>query len=175
MAPPSIVGAFAGGFLGHLVPDALLLGIVALVLAWNGFDLLFRPIAPRPVDEPRLGPAVGFGFVIGLIGGAIGVILGTLRVPALLRAVGMTPHRAVGTNLVVGFFVGVFGFAAHAVRLEVEWAILGAGLVGAVPGAMLGARTTGRLSEDALRRALGIALLAIAVAFAVEVGVRAAT
>jgi uncharacterized protein len=175
MTPPSIAGAFLGGLLGHLVPETILFTGVALVLAWNGVDLLFRPIAARPAGQPRLGPAVGFGFAIGLVGGAIGVILGTLRVPALLRAVGMTPHRAVGTNLVVGFFLGVFGFAAHAIRLEVEWAILAAGLVGAVPGALLGARMTGRLSERTLRQALGVALLVIAAAFAVEVGVRVAT
>ena len=35
-----------------------------------------------------------------------GVILGTLRVPALLRVVGLTAHRVVGTNLVVGFALG---------------------------------------------------------------------
>jgi uncharacterized protein len=175
MAPPSIVGALIGGLYGHVVPDTVLLSAVALVLAWNGLDLLFRLVAPRPSEQPRLAPAVWFGFVIGLIGGAIGVILGTLRVPALLRAVGMTPHRAVGTNLVVGFLLGVFGFAAHAVRLEVEWAILAAGLVGAVPGAILGARVTGRMSEDTLRRALGVALLVIALAFAIEVGFRLGT
>jgi uncharacterized membrane protein YfcA len=175
MAPPSIAGALVGGLFGHLVPETLLLTAVALVLAWNGLDLLFRLVQPRPAAQPRLTPAVGFGFAIGVIGGAIGVILGTLRVPALLRAVGMTPHRAVGTNLVVGFLLGVFGFAAHAVRLEVEWALLAAGLLGAVPGALLGARVTGRLSEETLRRGLGVALLAIALVFAVEVGVRLAT
>ena len=172
MAPPSIAGAVAGALLGHLVPDALLLGGVAAVLAWNGLDLLFRLVDAAPADEPRVRPAVGFGFVIGLVGGALGVILGTLRMPALLRAVGLTAHRAVGTNLVVGFLLGVAGFAAHAARLEVEWAVLAAGLAGAIPGAILGARTTGRLSEETLRRALGIALLVIAATFVVEILVR---
>ncbi len=168
MAPPSIVGAVVGGLLGHRVPETLLLGGVAAVLAWNGVDLLFRPFTAALVAEPRVWPAAGFGLAIGVVGGALGVILGTLRVPALLRAVGLDMHRAVGTNLVVGFFLGVFGFAAHAARLEVEWGVLAAGLAGAIPGARLGARATGRLSEDALRRVLGGALLAIAAAFAVE-------
>jgi len=108
------------------------------------------------------------GFVIGLVGGALGVILGTLRMPALLRAVGLDARRAVGTNLVVGFLLGLAGFAAHALRLEVEWGLLAAGLAGALPGAWLGARVTGRISETHLRRAIGAALLAIALAFAVE-------
>jgi uncharacterized membrane protein YfcA len=169
MTPPSAAGAVVGGLFGHAVPENVLFAAVAAVLAWNGADLLFRPFRARPRARPRVAPAVALGFGIGLVGGAIGVILGTLRVPALLRAVGLPAARAVGTNLVVGFFLGVFGFVGHAVRGEVEWAILGAGVAGAVPGGWLGAQATGRLSELALRRALGIALLIIAAAFVVEI------
>jgi uncharacterized protein len=169
MAPPSIAGAVVGGLFGHRVPERALLGGVAAVLAWQGLDLLLRPFREHPRTRPRIAPAAVFGLLIGAIGGALGVILGTLRMPALLRAVGLPAAKAVGTNLVVGFLLGVAGFAAHAARLEVEWDLLGAGLAGALPGAWLGARTTGRLSEETLRRAIGAALIAIAVAFAVEV------
>jgi uncharacterized membrane protein YfcA len=168
MAPPSIAGALVGGFTGHLVPTRALLAGIAAVLAWNGLDLLVAPFRARPAAKPRIAPAVVFGFAIGLVGGALGVILGTLRMPALLRSVGLDARRAVGTNLVVGFMLGVAGFAAHALRLEVEWELLGAGLVGALPGAWLGARVTGRISERHLRRAIGAALIAIAAVFAVE-------
>jgi uncharacterized protein len=174
MAPPSVVGAVLGGLYGHRVPEGLLLGAIAAVLAWNGVDLVARPFRERPAPEPRIWPAVVFGFVIGLLGGAIGVILGTLRMPALLRAVGLTAHRAVGTNLVVGVALGLFGFLAHVLRLEVEWDLLAAGLAGALPGGWLGAQFTGRLSERTLRRAIGVALLVIAAAFAVELAARAA-
>jgi uncharacterized membrane protein YfcA len=172
MAPASVVGAVAGALLGHLVPTRALLAAVAAVLAWNGVDLLFSPVRGKPAAKPRLVSAAIFGVAIGLVGGAVGVILGTLRMPALLRSVGLTAHRAVGTNLVVGFALGVAGFAAHALRLEVEWDLLGAGLAGALPGAWLGARVTGRFSDRALRRAIGLALIAVALAFAVEVAVR---
>jgi hypothetical protein len=171
MAPPSVAGAVAGALLGHAVPERALLALVAAVLAWNGVDLIARPIRERRRARPRVWPAAILGLAIGAIGGAIGVILGTLRMPALLRAVGLDAHRAVGTNLVVGFALGVAGFAAHAARLEVDWGLLAAGLAGALPGAWLGARATGRMSETTLRRAIGIALLAIAAAFAIEVAV----
>jgi uncharacterized protein len=172
MAPTSIVGAVAGALLGHLVPTRALLAVIAAVLAWNGVDLLFSPVRGKPAAQPRLVSAAVFGLGIGLVGGAVGVILGTLRMPALLRSVGLTAHRAVGTNLVVGFALGVAGFAAHALRLEVDWDLLAAGLAGALPGAWLGARATGRFSDRALRRAIGVALIAVALAFAVEVIVR---
>ena len=168
MAPPSVVGAVVGGLVGGSVPERALFAGIAAILTWNGLELLVRPVRARPRDEPRLWPAALFGVAIGLVGGAVGVILGTLRMPALLGAVGMDAKRAVGTNLVVGFFLGVAGFAAHAARLEVEWDLLAAGLLGAIPGAWLGAHRTGGLSEDALRRLIGAALLVIAVAFAIE-------
>jgi uncharacterized membrane protein YfcA len=169
MAPPSVVGAIVGGLFGDRVPDRALYAVVAAVLAWNGIDLIARPIRARPRAHPRRAPAVVLGFAIGLIGGAIGVILGTLRMPALLGAVGLSTQKAVGTNLVVGFLLGLAGFVTHAAQLEVEWGLLAAGLAGGVPGAWLGARATGRLSETALRRAIGAALLAVAAAFVVQV------
>jgi uncharacterized protein len=168
MAPASVVGAVVGALTGHLVPERALFAAIAAVLAWSGVDLIVAPFRARPSPEPKLWPATVSGFVIGLIGGALGVILGTLRMPALLRAVGLDARRAVGTNLIVGFFLGVAGFVAHAFRLEVEWDLLAAGLVGALPGAWLGARVTGRISEKQLRQAIGAALMVIAVAFAVE-------
>jgi uncharacterized protein len=171
MAPPSVAGAVAGALLTDRLPTRLLLAAIAAILAWNGIDLLVRPIRGRPSDEPRVGSSVVFGFLIGVLGGAVGVILGTLRMPALLRGVGLTAHRAVGTNLLVGFALGLFAFATHALLGEIEWDLLAVGVAGALPGAWLGARVTGRLSEDALRRAIGIALIAIALAFVLEIAI----
>ena len=169
MTPPSIVGAALGGLYGHVLPDRVLLAGVASVLAWNGLDLLFRPVRGRVRKRPNGAAAALSGFVIGLLGGALGVILGTLRMPALLRAVGLDARRAVGTNLVVGFALGLAGFAAHALRLDVEWDLLAAGLAGALPGAWVGARLTGLVEEVTLRRLIGVALLVIATAFAVRI------
>lgn len=171
MTPPTVVGALVGGLYGRAVPEQLLLGAIAAVLVWSGIDLLTRPFRERPRERPRLAPAVLFGAAIGLLGGAVGVILGTLRVPALLRGVGLGAARVVGTNLVVGFFLGVFGLLGHAVRGEVEWPFLAAGLLGALPGGWLGAGATGRISEVSLRRALGVALVVVGLVFAVEAAV----
>ncbi len=170
MAPPSVVGAFLGGLLGHLVPGDLLLALIAVVIAWNGLDLLLELRAAPASRRPRLSAAVSGG-AIGLLGGAVGLILGTLRLPALMRSVGLPAHTAVGTNLIVGFFLGVAGFLGHLVTLEVEWLVLAVGLAGAVPGGWLGARATGRVSEAALRKLIGVTLLAVAAAIAVTAAV----
>ena len=166
MAPPSVVGAVAGALAAGRVSERLLFALIAAVLAWSSFDLILGPARGPRRAAPRLWPASVAGLAIGLVGGAIGVILGTLRMPALLGAVGLPAARAVGTNLVVGFLLGAAGFAAHA--SSVEWDLLAAGLLGALPGAWLGARVTGGLSEETLRRLIGAALLLIAVAFAAQ-------
>ena len=170
MTPPSVAGAFAGGYFAHAVPSRVLLAGIAAVLAWNGLDLLLELRAAPDSRRPRFAAVVSGG-VIGLLGGAVGLILGTLRMPALLRSVGLPAHTAVGTNLVVGFFLGTAGFAAHLVRLEVEWLVLAVSLAGAIPGAWLGARHAGRIPEEELRRLIGGTLLAVAAAIAAAAAV----
>jgi uncharacterized membrane protein YfcA len=103
---------------------------------------------------------------VGLLGGLVGLILGSLRMPALIRWLGEPPMRAVGTNLTVGFWVGLAGVIGHAPG-GVDWPLLGIGAAASIPGALLGARLTGRLSERRLLQAVGCILV---VAGAVTLG-----
>lgn len=170
MAPPSIAGAVAGGLISGALPDTALLLVIGAALIYFGVDLL-RPKPARPQSpEPReldLRAAVLSGAVIGLLGGLVGLILGSLRMPALLRWVGETPARAVGTNLAVGFWVGVAGVAGH-LPSGVDWTVFAIGAAASIPGALLGARLTGRLSERQLLRAIGAMLVVAGSATALQ-------
>jgi uncharacterized membrane protein YfcA len=161
MAGPSVAGAVAGGYVSGLLPEQALLAVIAATLLWFGIDT-FRSHAA----EPREGPvdyraAAVSGLLIGLLGGLVGLILGALRLPALLRWVGASPHDAVGTNLTVGFLVGIAGVVGHLPE-GVDWDVLGAGAAASVPGALIGARLTGRLSREQLLRAIGVILVVAA-------------
>ena len=164
MAPPSIAGAVAGGLVSGEIPGDALLAFIGLLLLYFGFDLVRRRPAPPAAaagEEPAdldIRAAVLTGAAIGVLGGVVGLILGSLRMPALLRSVGETPHRAVGTNLTVGFCVGVAGVIGHT-PTGVDWKLLAIGGAASVPGALLGSRLTGRLSPDQLLRAIGAVLL----------------
>jgi uncharacterized membrane protein YfcA len=176
MAPPSIVAALAGGYLSGALPKRALLGAVAAVLLGSGIDLWrWRPPSDRAASPgdgaPRrldLRAAVISGAAIGFVGGVVGLILGSLRMPALLRLVRESPHRAVGTNVAVGFCVGVAGALGHLPTATPDWTAAGVGAAASVPGALLGSRLTGRLSPARLVRAVAVVLFLTAAACAVE-------
>jgi uncharacterized membrane protein YfcA len=164
MAPPSMVGAVVGGYISGVLPEEVLLAVIGGLLLYFGIDLL-RPRPKTHRAAPEAGPprldiraAVISGALIGLLGGLVGLILGALRMPALLRYVGETPARAVGTNLAVGVCVGAAGVIGHTPE-GVDWDLLGIGAAASVPGALLGARLTGRLSERQLLQAIGAVLV----------------
>ncbi len=169
MAPASIVGAVGGALLSGALPSRALLLAIAAVLAYSGLDLLRRrPPARAEPPRPKVGAAVVTGGAIGLLGGFVGLILGSLRMPALLRVVGEAPAPAVGTNLAVGFCVGVAGALAHLPSAVPDWGLLAIGAAASLPGALLGARLTGRLSEPQLIRAIAVILVVVAVVIAVQ-------
>ena len=169
MAPPSVVGALVGGYLAGKVPKSALLLAIAAVLVYSGLDLLLRPpVQARESDGPHVLAAMVSGAVIGLLGGFVGLILGSLRMPALLRIVGETPARAVGTNLAVGVCVGIAGLLGHLPSASPDWWLIAVGGAASIPGALIGARLTGRLSERQLIRAIAIVLLIAGGAAAVQ-------
>jgi uncharacterized membrane protein YfcA len=159
MAPPSIVAAVVGGLLSGAVPGNLLLAVIGVTLLVFGADLL-RPRHEPPRRPEAVNPtaAVLTGATIGLLGGFVGLILGSLRIGALIRFVGGDTFRAVGTNVAVGFCLGVAGVFGH-LSGGVDWTLLAVGAAASVPGALIGARLTGRLNERQLLRAVGAVLL----------------
>ncbi|CAN5265945.1 sulfite exporter TauE/SafE family protein [soil metagenome] len=160
MAPPSVAGALLGGLLSGAVPGHALLISIGVTLLLFGADLVRRRHDPHPAHETGPNPAAAIvsGAAIGLLGGFVGLILGSLRIGVLLRFIGGDAFRAVGTNALVGFFLGLAGVLGH-VSHGVDWTLLGVGAAASVPGSFLGARLTGRLDERQLSRAVGWVLL----------------
>jgi uncharacterized membrane protein YfcA len=173
MAPPSVVAALLGGYLSGLMPRDALLVAIAAVLLYSGVDLL-RWTPPRrdpagpAAERLDIRAAVASGAVIGFLGGVVGLILGTLRVPALLKLVGETPSRVAGTNLTVGICVGVAGAIGHLPSEAPDWDLAALGAAASIPGALLGARLTGRLSEVQLVRTIAWLLLVVGTVTAVQ-------
>jgi uncharacterized protein len=169
MAPPSMAGAVVGGLVSGRVPGTALLFAIGVTLLVFGIDLLRprRPIGSAGEDRMSVRAALLTGAAIGLLGGFVGLILGSLRIGALLRFVGADAFRAVGTNVAVGFCLGVAGVFGH-LSGGVDWTLLVIGAAASAPGAILGARLTGRLDEQQLLRAVGVVLIVAAAALFVQ-------
>jgi uncharacterized membrane protein YfcA len=160
MLPPSVVGAVGGAYAAGRLPAETLRLVIGSTLLVFGVDLLRRrnTAMPPPREKPDLRAAVLTGAAVGAIGGLIGLILSTLRVPALIRWVGEDHLRAIGTNLVVGVAVGAAGLLGH-LPTGVDWTLLAVGAGASIPGALIGSHFTGRLSAPSLLRAIGAILL----------------
>jgi uncharacterized membrane protein YfcA len=165
LTPPSIAGAVVGGYLSGLVPKNAFLAAIGLFLLLMAADLL-RPKPPvQPRQMTRL-ETILVGGGIGLLGGFVGLILGSVRLPALLR-MGEPLAKAIGTNVTVGFFVGAAGVVGH-LPGGVDWGLLAVGGAASVPGALLGSRLTGKLPEEQLKRAIAGVLIVAGVAMLVQ-------
>jgi hypothetical protein len=165
LTPPSMAGAVVGGYVSGKVPKNAFLATIGVVLLLMAVDLLRR----RPAAEPRrMTPTetVLIGGGIGLLGGFVGLILGSLRLPAMLR-MGEPLATAIGTNATVGFFVGGAGVVGH-LPGGVDWTLLGVGAAASVPGALLGSQLTGRLPEAQLKQAIATILVAAGIALLVQ-------
>ena len=174
---PAMAGAFIGGFTGGRAPEGLLIGLAGILVVWQGFELLLRARRERPKESPAASPAAQFhsrgwtpgrisaealvGFAIGLLGGAVGLILGSLRLPALITILGIDPRVAAGSNLVIGFLMGAFGWVGHVARGQVDYPLLVLMTLTGMGGTWQGARLTGKLSLRGLLRLMGVVLLVV--------------
>ena len=87
MGPPSIAGGVAGGLLAGALPDRALLAAIAAVVLYGAFEVARhrRPEGDRGDPEgPHPAAAVVTGAGIGVLGGLVGLILGSLRLPAMI-------------------------------------------------------------------------------------------
>lgn len=173
MAPTSLVGGVVGGLLAGVLPSRALLGVIAVIVLYSAVEIwqYKRPAGDRDAGVPcrrdLLINAALIGFAVGVLGGVVGLILGSLRLPALVKYVGISPAAAVGTSAAVGAMVGVGGLLGH-LPSGVDWSVFAVGAVAAIPAAYLGARFTGRLDEHRLIQAMAIVLAISGTAMGIE-------
>lgn len=180
MGLPSIIGAFIGGFWGSAVPEFYLITLIAVLVGWQGIEFVFMArngignkmsngqdpstfssSSGLSTNQHTVGAITGLG--IGILGGAVGLILGSIRLPVLVRVLKMDPRVVAGTNMMIGFSLGSMGWMAHASRGEVDYLVLILMGIGAMIGSQYGAKLTGRVNVNTLILVMGIVLAIIGV------------
>lgn len=168
MAGTGAVGAFIGSMLTRQVPATLLFIVIGLIISFEAYSLIKSSRKNEYNDEkhstkPNLGIESSIGFGVGLIGGMVGLVLGSIRMPAMIAVLKMEPKVAVGTNLAASSIMGAAGLTGHLLSGNVDFLVLGVMGSGAMIGGYIGAKYTNRFSAKTLKLLIGIILSFVAV------------
>ena len=182
MGVPAFIGSFIGGFLSDDAPKGLLILLAGLLVFWQGVEFLIMARERRREEGTdtnlfggelsgsagmftpgRMSAEAGIGLGVGLLGGAVGLILGSIRLPALIRILRVDPRIAAGTNLFIGMLIGAFGWIGHVLEGEVDYVLLVMMGAAAMIGSYYGARLTGRVRLVNLIMAMGLVLLVVGI------------
>lgn len=182
-----MVGAPLGSWLAEQIPEAVLLGLFAVLMlgiAVRMWRKAAEPAAPLLIlmDE-HAGPAcrrdaegklrltskcaallglVGLG--AGVLSGLFGVGGGFIIVPALIMFSGMGMQRAIGTSLLVITMVSAAGVASRLFSgNELSLTTAGWFTVGSIVGLFAGSGLAQRLAGPTLQRLFAAAILFVAV------------
>jgi uncharacterized membrane protein YfcA len=169
MASTGAGGAFLGSLLTNFVSIALLLIVISIIISYEAFSLIRssrKEPAAKPEKERQNAILVEsiIGFAIGFLGGLVGLVLGSIRLPAMISVLRTEPRIAVGTNLAASSIMGAAGFIGHLLYGQVDLVILSVMGPAAMAGAFIGARYTNRFSARTLRMLIGLVLIPVAVA-----------
>ena len=179
MGVPACIGALIGGFMSDAAPTGLLIALAGLLVFWQGVEFLImvRERSKSGDDQVlfggelsgsagmftrgRVSAEAGIGLGVGLLGGAVGLILGSIRLPALIRILRVDPRIAAGTNLFIGVLIGASGWVGHVINGQVDYALLALMGAAAMVGSYYGAKLTGRVRLNGLLLAMGVVLLVV--------------
>ena len=165
---PAFVAGFLGGYFSNQAPINLLIALAGGLILWQGIELgllAYRRRRNANSEEPRDDQlegssgrftaaraisGAGASFGIGLLAGAIGLVLGSVRLPLIIRILRVDPRIAAGSNLFIGMTMGALGWLGHMLHTRPDLPLLVILLAPAVVGSYMGAKFTGRISVNAL-------------------------
>lgn len=159
-----MAGAYGGGVMARFIPGTVLLvGFAVMMVATAAAMLRGRKnLQARDTGHQLPVPkVVAEGLVVGLVTGLVGAGGGFLVVPALALLGGLPMPVAVGTSLIVIALKSFAGLAGYLSSVQIDWALALAVTAAAVIGALAGARLTGKVNPDTLRKAFGWFVLAM--------------
>ena len=175
---PAFVAGFLGGYFSNQAPVDLLIALAGGLILWQGIELIVLArrrrrdaLSNQPPDDqlegsagrfsvPRILSGAGASFGIGLLAGAIGLVLGSVRLPLIIRVLRVDPRIAAGSNLFIGMTMGALGWVGHVLHTRPDLSLLIILLAPAIVGSYLGAKFTGRVSVNVLILIMGTLLTA---------------
>jgi uncharacterized protein len=161
MGIPSVAGAIAAVNLIVHVKHFWSYLVIGIMLVISGVSLIRKkPTNPPPGEislARRLAVEMVIGFGLGALGAITGLMLGSLRLPMMIKYLRMDAKKAVGTNMAVGCATGLTAAAAVFIKHPGHFNLLVLAVVATptIVGGYLGGWLTGKLSKEAVQKFAG--------------------
>ena len=153
------------GMLIKALGIVLILTALAMVVRKRLHALGMRLRTHAPAGFKRAQPALTVlaGAILGFLVSLTSIGAGALGAVMLLYLypIRMTPARLVGTDIVHAIPLTILAGTGHLVMGNVNFPLLGALLVGSVPGIMLGSFASSKAPETLLRGAIAAVLVTV--------------
>lgn len=166
MGLPIFLMSFLGGYLSHLVSNALLLVIFAS-LALAASILILIPVKGDS-ENPDVNNLVFKKFRaimassgVGLLGGMVGQGGSFILIPLMTSYVQIPTRIAIGSNLAIITMATSAGFLGKALSGQIEWFYTLPILISTIPATLIGSLASKNVSFVYLKRILA-AIIAIA-------------
>jgi uncharacterized membrane protein YfcA len=115
-----VSGAYFGGLFSEVFPKDFLLWIVTIMIFISGFFILKAVHFPKnnseEISQNFLIKNIVAGilnFIISLLGGAVGMVLGALRYPVMVNYLKADAKSASATNSSINLMAALFAFIGH--------------------------------------------------------------
>lgn len=159
----AMIGAYLGARLAFLLTGTQQLAILGVVMLAAAISMMRdRPEGDGSLPRRPLPIILGSALAVGLLTGVVGIGGGFLAVPALVLLARTPMKQAVGTSLLVIAMNSAAGFAGYLGQVQIPWGFLAAFTAVATAGILGGAWLVRFVSQQQLRRAFAIFLLAMA-------------
>ena len=121
----ALLGSFIGGLMSENAPLEILIWLIVFFLFISAL-LIVKNVHFKKQNIQTTLKAKFFhnnfskyafsnllGMLIGILGGATGLVLGALRYPILINYLKISARKTAGTNSMINLFAAIFGFSGH--------------------------------------------------------------
>lgn len=159
---PSAIGAFVSMLVFGRVKSDWIKILIGIVLVYSSFQIANTKKLTKDKNQlsarQSLLLEIAIGIVLGLLSGTVGMALGAIRLPAMVRVLGIELKDAVGTNLAINFITASVGAATSIFTLGVHLPLLASLVPATLLGSYFGARSVTKIDPSNLRKLVAWAL-----------------
>lgn len=171
--PSTVFGAWLSGYLNTTILSA----VAGILLIASSIFILLSPVKKIHQEEgnpkrtlkdrdghtfsysPRIGLGILFSMLIGVTYGLLGIGGGIILVPLMVFILGFPAHIATATSQFILVISAFFGAGSHLVLGNILFIPALMMVIGAIPGAQLGAIIAKKMAAGAITHLLIAAML----------------